>query len=61
MAAGMLTVLTPFLAEGGPAAVQIGGSVGGDEVTGSTTSPVFDQRGRQVQEQTHVAGDLIKN
>ncbi|GEM_PF-4060401 len=36
MATGVLTVLTPFLVEGGKAAAQIGGSIGGDRVTGST-------------------------
>jgi len=41
-------------------AAQIGGSVEGDVVMGSKTSPVFDQRGQQVQEQANVAGDLIK-
>jgi len=45
----------------GAGAVQIGGSVGGDVVTGNkTAAPVFDQRGQHVQEQTNVAGDLIK-
>ncbi len=45
----------------GAGAVQIGGSVGGDVVTGNkTAAPAFDQRGQHVQEQTNVAGDLIK-
>lgn len=45
----------------GARAVQIGGSVGGDVVTGNkTAASVFDQRGQQVQEQTNVAGNLIK-
>ena len=41
----------------GAGAVQVGGSVGGDVVTGSKTT-AFDQRGQQVQTQTNVAGDL---
>jgi len=45
----------------GPGAVQVSGSVGGDVITGNkTAAPVFDQRGQQVQEQTNVAGDVIK-
>ncbi len=45
----------------GPGAVQVSGSVGGDVITGNkTAAPVFDQRGQQVQEQTNVADDVIK-
>ncbi|HOS80010.1 MAG TPA: hypothetical protein PLJ24_07115, partial [Anaerolineae bacterium] len=44
----------------GAGAVQIGGSVGGDVVTGNkTAAPAFDQRGQRVQKQTNVAGDNI--
>ena len=45
----------------GKGGVIVGGSVGGDVVTGNkTAASVFDQRGQQVQEQTNVAGNLIK-
>ena len=45
----------------GKGGVIVGGSVGGDVVTGNkTAAPAFDQRGQHVQEQTNVAGDLIK-
>ncbi len=35
---------------------HVGGSVGGDVVTG-TKAPAFDQRGQQVGTQTNIAGD----
>ena len=42
----------------GPGAVQAG-QVGGDVVTGSQTSPVFDQRGQQVQQQVNAGRDAL--
>ncbi|MEA3309411.1 MAG: hypothetical protein U9Q70_07860, partial [Chloroflexota bacterium] len=44
----------------GAGGVAIGGSVGGDVVTGNKTAPAFDQRGQKVEQQTNVAGNLHK-
>lgn len=58
------TTLTGAVGQGagaalGAGAMQIGGNIGGDAVSGAKTT-TNDQRGQNIQNQTNIAGDLHK-